>query len=250
MKAEQIVTSRRIGDWDFNPATGEVRRGEKVRRLEPRAARALEMLCKADGAVVSQEALIANVWNGRTLSENTVPVVIGQLRRALGDDAREPTLIQTIPKRGYRLVPGQHPASATQRRNRLLMILAVAVLVFAGIAAILMRPSHPAIAVSDVRNETGDTRFDPLARATSELIVDRLTRHGFSVRRAAKGDLRLSSKLVIWDGEPFVGLTATDKAGAVVWSAMLPAGAGQVPGGVEKAVDELNARVARSQSRP
>ena len=61
------------------------------------------MLCEAGGDVVSQEQLIDGVWQGRALSENSVAVVIGQLRRALDDDAREPRLIETIPKRGYRL---------------------------------------------------------------------------------------------------------------------------------------------------
>ena len=37
--------------------------------------------------------------------------------------------------------------------------------------AILASPSAPSIAVADVRNETGNPRFDPLARASGELIV-------------------------------------------------------------------------------
>src|ERR1044071_238743 len=106
MNVERNVGRHRIGGWDFSPATGELRRRSDVRRLEPRAPRALEMLCEADGEVVSQEQLIEGVWQGRVLSENSVAVVIGQLRKALDDDAREPKLIETIPKRGYRLRSG------------------------------------------------------------------------------------------------------------------------------------------------
>ena len=241
---------RRIGDWVFDAAAGEVRKGEEMRRLEPRAARALELLCQADGAVVSQGELIERVWNGRTLSENTVPVVIGQLRRALDDDAREPKLIETIPKRGYRLVGANDPAVHRRRPLVLALCLILAAIAAFAFFAILTSPSAPSIAVADVRNETGNPRLDPLARASGELIVDRLNKEGFSVRRSGDASLVLTTKLVIWDGAPFLGLTATDRDGAIAWSAMLPASPGRVPGGVEKAVKELNARVARSRSRP
>src|SRR5215217_1243145 len=103
MNVERGIGQHRIGGWEFSPSSGELRRRTDVRRLEPRAARALQLLCEANGAVVSQEQLIAEVWQGRALSDNSVAVVIGQLRRALDDDAREPRLIETIPKRGYRL---------------------------------------------------------------------------------------------------------------------------------------------------
>src|SRR5689334_8327320 len=102
MNLQTDIGSRRIGEWHFHPASGELRRGALVRRLEPRAARTLELLCAARGGVVTHEQLIREVWNGRSLSENSVAVVVGQLRRALDDDARDARLIQTIPKRGYR----------------------------------------------------------------------------------------------------------------------------------------------------
>jgi hypothetical protein len=203
------------------------------------------MLCEAEGTVVSHDELIDRVWNGRTLSENTVPVVIGQLRRALDDDARERRLIQTIPKRGYRLVDEtRESARVPYRRRALAVAIAALALLAISLALPLTRPEAPIIEVSDVRNETGDPRFDPLARATSELIVDRLSRRGFLVARGGDATPQLTAKLVMWDGAPFLGMTATDANGSVVWSAMLPASPGPVPSGVEKAVEALRARVA------
>ncbi len=238
-----------MGDWDFTPATGELRRRSDVRRLEPRAAKVLELLCDAGGDVVTHERLIERVWGGRNLSENSIAVVIGQLRRALDDDPREPRLIQTIPKRGYRLVErtGRDSAAASHRRPAI-AIGALALLAMA-MAIALVRPAAPAIAVADVRNETGDPRFDPLSRATSELIVDRLSRRGFSIRRGSDAVTQLTSKLVMWDGAPFLGMTATDATGTVIWSAMLPASSGRIPSGVEKAVEGLEARVAERSAR-
>ena len=60
----------------------------------------LEVLCAADGAVVSAEELFERVWDNRTDPfSNTVAVTVGRLRRKLG----EPPLISTVTGRGYRL---------------------------------------------------------------------------------------------------------------------------------------------------
>lgn len=243
MNVERGIGRHRVGGWEFSPATGELRRRTDLRRLEPRAAKALELLCEANGEVVSQEQLITGVWSGRALSDNSIAVVIGQLRRALDDDAREPKLIETIPKRGYRLCKeATTPELQPGRRNKLFMIVAAVLALVAGWAAYsaLSKPGV-AVLVSDVSNETGNPDYAPLARATSELIVTELGGRGFTVRRGGEGDLLLASKLVMWDGMPFLGMTATDGAGVVRWSAMIKATPGRVPPGVDKALDELAA---------
>ena len=72
MKAEPGIGRHKVGGWEFIPATGELRRRTEVRRLEPRAAKALSLLCEAGGNVVTHDQLIAEVWNGRALSDNSV----------------------------------------------------------------------------------------------------------------------------------------------------------------------------------
>ena len=234
-----------VGEWKFDRTTGELRRGAERRRLEPRAARTLELLCDAQGAIVPQEQLIADVWGGRTLSENSVPVVISQLRRVLEDDARQPRLIETVPKRGYRLMQPEPAASPMRvaRRRILFAVFAVLALLAAG-WTITRSGVQPEISATDVINDTGRPALDPLARATSELIVDRLADRGFVVKRGRSAAISLSSKLVIWDGQPYLGMTATDPSGEVQWSAMIPAGPGQVPRGVEAKLQDLEARLA------
>ena len=244
MNVERSVGRHRIGGWDFSPATGELRRRADVRRLEPRAARALEMLCEAGGEVVSQEQLIDGVWQGRALSENSVAVVIGQLRKALDDDAREPRLIETIPKRGYRLRHGQGAAKRPNAlRVSILAVIAALILVAVAFALASRSAEESAIGVADVVNETGNSVYDPLARATSELIVTDLGNRGLDVRRDGAGSLHLASKLVMWDGAPYLGMTATDSSGVVRWSAMIKASEGQVPPGVAAALDDLASQV-------
>lgn len=187
---------------------------------------------------------MARVWNGRALSENSVSVVIGQLRRALDDDAREPKILETIPKRGYRLRLPPAPVARPKRGSgRVVMILPLLIAALAALWAFTASRGEPpmSIEVRDVTNETGETRYAPLARATSELIVDRLDDRGFATRRSGPADLRLQPKLIIWDAKPFLSMTATDQAGAVRWSAMLDASPGMVPPGVGKAFDDLAA---------
>ena len=247
MKSEPGIGRYRVGEWDFTPSTGELRRRADVRRLEPRAAQALELLCQADGAVVTHERLIERIWGGRSLSENSVAVVIGQLRRALDDDARGPRLIETLPKRGYRLLGGAAGDARGARRGGLLLLAAAAALLLAGVvAALVLAQAGPAqIAVDDVVNQTGDPKFDPLARATSELILDDLRERGFRVRRGGgDADLRLASKLVIWNNGPFLGITATDSRGVVRWSAMLDGAPDRLPSGVAEKLDQLKRTVA------
>lgn len=237
-----------VGGWTFFPGTGELRRGQTVRRVEPRAARALELLCEADGGVVSQEEFIARVWDGRALSENSLSVVIGQLRRALGDDARDPKIVETIPKRGYRLranatSSGQAPVAAPRRPLWTALVPLLLLLVIGTWAWTAGQSAgRLMIDVRDVANDTGEGRYAPLARATSELIVTELDGRGFAVRRGGPGDLLLRSKLIIWDEKPFVSMAATDRERTVRWSAMLNASPGKVPPNIDQAFDDLERR--------
>ena len=94
----------KIADWSFEPETGIVRNNDESVRLENRAATLLEVLAQAAGQVVSQAAIIDRVWEGRAVSPNSIAVVISDLRRALQDDPKAPRILETLPKRGYRLI--------------------------------------------------------------------------------------------------------------------------------------------------
>jgi DNA-binding winged helix-turn-helix (wHTH) protein len=73
-------------------------------KLERRAMEALVLLCASAGQVVKKDDLIEGVWGRLAVSDHSVAMVISQLRRAFRDDARAPTYIETITKRGYRLI--------------------------------------------------------------------------------------------------------------------------------------------------
>lgn len=77
--------------------------------LEPLAAEVLSYLARHAGEVLSKEELIASVWRGSIVSDGPLYRVVALLRNVLGDDKAAPRYIQTISKRGYRLIADVQP---------------------------------------------------------------------------------------------------------------------------------------------
>lgn len=94
----------RIGDWRADPATNELARDGETVRLEPKAMEVLVFLAERAGQVVSREALLAAVWPGTVVGDDALTQAVIKLRRSLQDEARSPQYIETISKRGYRLI--------------------------------------------------------------------------------------------------------------------------------------------------
>jgi DNA-binding winged helix-turn-helix (wHTH) protein/TolB-like protein len=93
-----------IGDWHADSSSGVLQRGDATVRLEPRVMAVLLDLAKHPGEVRTKDAIIGAVWEDTYVGEAALSRCISELRRALGDDARKPRYIETLPKRGYRLV--------------------------------------------------------------------------------------------------------------------------------------------------
>jgi eukaryotic-like serine/threonine-protein kinase len=72
--------------------------------LEPRVMEVLVALAEHAGEVVSAEQLLIEVWHGTFYGDNPVHKAIAHLRRLVDDDSRAPRFIETIRKRGYRLI--------------------------------------------------------------------------------------------------------------------------------------------------
>lgn len=247
-----------IGEWTFSPAGNELRRGVDRRRLEHRAARTLELLCRRRGTIVSHEEILAEVWNGRTISPNGVSVVIKDIRQALGDDAREPRHIETVSKRGYRLLPHSpeptfedSPSVRAVRKGhwRLLVpaaIVALLAILWTGIASTRSsdRDSFRLI-VTDVENATGSPHYQSLATAASDLVLLNAQRlEGVRVLRDTKSGslentLTLSTRLILWEGRPTVMMSAQDRAGAVVWTSMTSGDQALIPREVSAAIEDF-----------
>ena len=94
-----------LGDWAVHPKLNTVVRNNASRHVSPKAVEVLLFLARHQGDVISKEAIFAAVWSGTFVTDDALTRCIGELRRVFEDDAHEPTIIQTIAKRGYRLVP-------------------------------------------------------------------------------------------------------------------------------------------------
>lgn len=251
-----------VGDWRFDPAAGELLRDGQRKRLEDRAARTLELLCRERGQVVSHQTLVDTIWNGRALSPNSIAVVIADLRRALGDDARKPRLIETVPKRGYRLAPqGVAMAAAPSgpgvgpdvERRRWLAIGGIGGLLALGVVGgnWLMSRSLVVVGLATVVNETGRPELEPLARSVNELTVTYLARsqglvliHGPITAEGRGRRYNLRGRLALWSGVPTVYFSALDAAsGQVVWSGMALGPEDNLPAGIDKALTELETKL-------
>ncbi|HEX2138649.1 MAG TPA: winged helix-turn-helix domain-containing protein [Woeseiaceae bacterium] len=102
----------RIGDRNVRPREGLVESPGGNARVEPRAMAVLLCLAGAAGRVVSRDELVASVWGHAYVTDDALTRCISQLRRALGDDRRRPEFLETIPKRGYRLLAAVSPSGA------------------------------------------------------------------------------------------------------------------------------------------
>ncbi len=92
-----------IDDWTLDAASQRLVRNSEVRQLQPKELGVLLHLVECAPDAVSQEALLARTWANTVVIDNALHRVIGNLRRALGDDARHSRYIETLSRRGYRL---------------------------------------------------------------------------------------------------------------------------------------------------
>jgi DNA-binding winged helix-turn-helix (wHTH) protein/Tfp pilus assembly protein PilF len=99
-----LLTGFRLGEWLVKPDDGSLVSSQCVIRLEPLLMELLVFLCSHAGQVVSKPEVLKNIWRNRFVSDGTIKASFYQLRKALGDSSRKPRFIETLPKRGYRVL--------------------------------------------------------------------------------------------------------------------------------------------------
>jgi len=93
-----------LGNWVVEPQLNRVSNGEISVHLEPKVMEVLLCLADRPGEVVSRREIIDSVWTVEFIADSTLTHAVADLRRAFADDPRAPRFIETIPKRGYRLI--------------------------------------------------------------------------------------------------------------------------------------------------
>jgi DNA-binding winged helix-turn-helix (wHTH) protein len=113
----------RIGSWVVDPGLCRLHDGERSVHLRPQLMDLLMCLARHQAHVVSKDDILDEVWPEHYIADSGLTRCMAQLRVALGDDARHARYIETIIKRGYRLVapvsgmsgePAPGPAAGTE----------------------------------------------------------------------------------------------------------------------------------------
>jgi len=94
----------RLDDWIVRTQRCCIERADESRRVKPKAMQVLEVLARAGGAVVSRNELFDTIWPGQAVSDDTLTNCVVELRKAFDDSAKSPQVIETIPKKGFRIL--------------------------------------------------------------------------------------------------------------------------------------------------
>ena len=188
-----------VGDWRVDPQLGQMTRGTENVRLEARTLRLLMYLANRAGETVSIDELLDQVWSGVVVTQDSVYQAVTTLRRLLGDDAKEPKYIVTVPRLGYRLIAPVRaavdepalalpPPTAVPRRfvwwcAAAALLAAVSVLLWR-VATLPDAKSVAVLPVHDLTSQAMDQEY--FADGLTEALIDRLSREpGFKVPAAA-----------------------------------------------------------------
>ncbi|MEO7795583.1 MAG: winged helix-turn-helix domain-containing protein [Thermoanaerobaculia bacterium] len=99
----------RIGEFVADPGLNLLTGPRGAVPLEPKIMEVLLQLAARPGETIAQEELLAVVWEGKFVVDAVVTRAISELRRAFADDAKAPRYIQTVARRGYRLIATTSP---------------------------------------------------------------------------------------------------------------------------------------------
>lgn len=157
----------------------------------------LVYLVSRPAQVVTREDLERDVWRGALVGYDAVTKTVIKLRKALGDDARRPRCIATIPKRGYQLIapvtftvsaglasqaPPAAKAVATRRRRWLRVGWGAALMFFVAVAAFALWPAPdtdtgriPSLLVLPLVNLDQDTKHSVFADGMTEDVITDLS---------------------------------------------------------------------------
>jgi len=98
------MATYRFADVELDLDRFDVTRAGRRLPLEPKAIEVLRFLVERPGRLVTKDELLDGVWPDVAVTPNALTRVVAQLRRALGDDASDATVIETVPTRGYRFI--------------------------------------------------------------------------------------------------------------------------------------------------
>ncbi len=183
---QDLQAGFRIGECLVEPRQNRIVRGDTEVHLEPRVMDVLVCLAASAGEVVSRDTLNEKVWRDVVVTDQAVTNCISELRQHLRYDRSANRVIETIPKRGYRLVaavqPAHAPATGAKPPRSWRWPLALALLALVALSVVLWRqgmdaspPALTSVAVVQFENAAQDETLDYLSLALPDEIATLLT---------------------------------------------------------------------------
>ena len=179
-----------LNGYMVNSGTNEITLNGVETRIEPKSMEVLVFLVAHAGQVVSRAQIQDEVWGEVLVGDDSLTNAIIKLRKAFGDDARNPRVIETIPKRGYRLIAevGEVDIGNIPVRPMRWLIIMVGGLVLVVLAALLLgknaresvaeiplkHDDRTRVIVAPFQNLSGDSAQDYLAQGIEQTILSGL----------------------------------------------------------------------------
>ena len=104
MSGVKVRSTIEFPPYRLDLRAGRLLRDERPVPLRPKTWALLHFFAERPGVLVSKDELVAGVWGDSAISDDAISRTVGELRRALEDDAREPHIIQTVHRRGFRFI--------------------------------------------------------------------------------------------------------------------------------------------------
>ncbi|MDJ0926888.1 MAG: winged helix-turn-helix domain-containing protein [Gammaproteobacteria bacterium] len=156
-----------VGDWLVRPELNRIERAGEQTHIKPKSMAVLIELARAERAVLSRNELMEAVWPGMAVTDDVLTQCVVELRKAFGDEAKSPRYIETIPRRGLRLVAdvqldvdradekaSTHELAAAKSQRPVASIVVIGLVFVLGLAIYFLayRPAErdPVIRVEDV----------------------------------------------------------------------------------------------------
>jgi TolB-like protein len=177
MAMEERLNLRRFGPFTLDVDAEVLLRGGERVPLQPQPMTVLGMLVSRPGQLVTRKELQSAVWSDGTFVdfEQGLNWCVKRIREVLGDDARHPRYIETVPRKGYRFLPiPADPRSPTRRPlRRVVMALLLGVICLATTGVWIRRPPVTVV-ILPFDNYTGDPGNEVAAASATEEVINRL----------------------------------------------------------------------------
>lgn len=114
----------RFGDLEVDLAARRVRRAGAPEKLSPKAFELLALLVASRPRAVAKAEILESVWPKTFVSEGNLAALVNEIRRALGETARQPRLLRTVHGFGYAFDAPAEPAGDAAAPTRHVLVVA------------------------------------------------------------------------------------------------------------------------------